>query len=260
MEVAHGKNRERTGRFSRRLRVWAGVGGGTMGAVALLVLLAPVSSAVTVVSFTAPYTSFAATTYNAAYSTGCASGHSVGAPTWSNATGTFNAVERATMTGCTGYNYADIYAYTYLTGPAFTPSRGGNAYVVSTFTAGWQAHVSLAGTTTSGYNTSYAYASATVYSYLEDTTTGGIVGGTYSTFSATIVSLAMTNAGSATSTSTSSSFSIWAYGTVHGTHSYEFIVEIYTYAYLYSDTGASGSASLNLGGANGITMTGLTVY
>lgn len=242
------------------MTTWAGVGGGTMGVVALLVLLAPVSSASTVVSFTAPYTTFTATTYTGSYSYGCASAHSAGAPTWANTTGTFNAVERATMTSCSGYNYADVYAETYLSSPAFTPSRGGNAYVVTTLTAGWQAHVSLAGNTSYGYNTSFAYATATVYAYLEDMTTGSIVGTSYSAYAATIAALSATTAGSATSTSTSTSFSIYAYGTVHGTHSYEFIVQIFTEAYLSSASGASGSASLNLGGSNGITLTGLSVY
>lgn len=231
-----------------------------MGAVALLVLLAPVSSATTVVSFTAPYTAFAASTYSGAYNYGCASGHNVGTPTWSNTTGTFNAVERATMTSCTGYSYADVYAYTYMTGPTFTPSRGGNGYVYSVFTAGWQARASLAGNTTSGYNTSYAYASASVDSYLYDTTSGGIVGGTYSTFYATVVAISTYVAGTSASSSTSTTFTLFAYGPLHSGHSYEFIVEIYSYVDLYSDTGASGSASLNLGGTGGITMTGLTVY
>lgn len=260
MRKVSATDRERAGRFCRRMRTWAGVGGGTMGAVALLVLLAPVSSATTVVSFTAPYTAFAATTYNAASSYGCAAGHSVGTPSWSNTTGTFHAVERATMTSCTGYNYADAYAYTYLTGPTFTPSRGGNGYVYSVFTAGWQAHTSLSGNTTSGYNTSQAYAAASVYSYLYDTTSGGIVGGTYSTFTATIVALSTVSPGTATSSSTSTTFTLFAYGPLHGGHGYEFIVEIYAYVDLFSDTGAAGSASLNLGGTSGVTLTGLTVY
>lgn len=260
MRTATPSYNERAGRFGRRMRTWVGVGGGTMGAVALLVLLAPMSGATTVVSFTAPYTTFTANTYNAAYNYGCASGHTVGTPTWSNTTGTFNAVERATMRSCSGYNYADVYAYTYLTGPAFVPSRGGNGYVYSVFTAGWQARTSLAGNTTSGYNTSQAYASASVYSYLYDATSGAIVGGTYSTFYATVVALSTTNAGSSASSSTSTTFTLFANGPLHGGHSYEFIVEIYTYVDLFSDTGASGSASLNVGSPGGIALTSLTVY
>jgi hypothetical protein len=95
-----------------------------MVALALLVVLAPVSSAATIVSFSAPYTGFAVTTANYTYSYGCGSSHTVGTPSWSNATGTFNAIERATLGGCAGYSYSDSYAFTELTGPTFSPARG----------------------------------------------------------------------------------------------------------------------------------------
>lgn len=250
----------RAGSTGRRWTNWAAAGGGAIGVAALLVLLAPAAGATTVIGFAAPYTAFTASTYHSTSTYGCGSAHFIGSPSWSNTTGTFSADARASMTNCTGYNGAYAEADTYLTSPTFSFARGGNAYITTKITAAWQARATLSGTTSSGsFDTSYAesYATATVYLY--DLTTGGIIGGSGSTFVLTIVSLVASTAGSSISASTSTVFSVFAYGTVHATHTYEFIVGFDAYAYVSSDSGASGSAMLNLGGTNGVTLSSITV-
>ncbi|MCI4337131.1 MAG: hypothetical protein L3K17_08100 [Thermoplasmata archaeon] len=256
------ESRQRLGARAR-LRGALITGLGLSGFIALLLIAAPIASAASVTSFVPPYTTFTSSNSNSVYSSACtAVAHESVSPTWSSTTGAFSMAGKASTSSCGGssYTYASIYGTSTIYSPTFAGSHGGTSYVYVDWTTSVVAKAALSVSST-GANYSYASASVTGYvdAYLIDVTNGSFsyVMTTYTTlFGATFYSsghYALTQGPTATYE--------YLYGTLHKGHSYE--VELVATAgasvYLYGGTG-SASASFNLAGANGITLTSVTVY
>jgi len=233
---------------------------GFAAVAALLVLLAPVSSAHGTVTFTAPYTGFAVSNSAFVNATGCGHASNPTPLAWNSTSGTFQFAAAASAGLCA--RGADAYgeAFTSLTSPLFSaPYNGFGSIDLSLSTAfSAKAVLHLGASSNFSYATSEVALSIGVYVYDATHHNDSLVA--YTTVS--LVDQYFYGAsGSFSLTQGWTSSYVVAYGTFTGGHVYQAIVSLSAYA--FADTyggGSSASASIDLGGSNGLVISSITAY
>lgn len=256
----------------RGRRALIGGGAGLLGVLTVLMLTASQAGALNVVSFSPPYSSFISTPSSTTGSYGsCASVVQTSTPAFSLTTGTLHFRSHAALTSCpTGLNYADGSVSSSLQTPSFAGPNFGTNYVYVSWTTGYNVHLQLnvptsntTGNGTGNGTSGYAFGSAylTIYAYLIDASTGAFVAGSGAYSTTTIASFSFSATGSATASTTPVSSTTFLYGIMHKNQTYYVEVAVDASLYLESyNTAASGSATINLAGTNGITLNSISVY
>ena len=230
---------------------------GLAAVLAIVTIAAPLASAHGVVSIVAPYNHFSVSTSSYAASYGCGKQSLSTSPSWDGTTGVYSIAGKVSIRGCSGSNGAEIFSYVALTTGKFSAPQNGFGYLVTGISSAFSARAALhVPAPSNGTNFSYSYAtvtsSATVYLYDNN---GTFVG--YQSVSFFSQTFTATGSFSLTQGPTSTSLYIWA-SFVAG-HQYYAYIDFSASAYLFSyDSMATGSASIDLAGGNGITLTGLT--
>jgi hypothetical protein len=230
------------------------------GLVALLILVAPLTSAHGVVTFAPPFTGFTTLPYNYTAHSGCAAEKQPTAPTWNAPAGSFQVSSSVTSGKCT-YGFAEAYNTLTLASPLFSSPYVGFGYldvsVAAAFSARAAAHLATVNVT----NGSYAYAESSVYLsvsvYIYDATHHNDTLFGYAIDS--VVSQSFSGTGTFTMTSSSANTVVYVFGTFTGGHVYQ--AQVYVTAQVFAYTAGGGStagASLDLAGTNGLTLGAIT--
>ncbi len=257
--IAH--RRTSTGVASRRFAGLAGGGLGFAALAAVLVLVAPMSSAHGTVTFTAPYNGFTSTTSAYVNHTGCAHATNPTPATWNASTGSFQFAAATSAASCT--RGADGYAeaFTTITSTLFSaPFNGfGSVDVVmsSAFTAKAALNLATSGNASGAFSEVALYVSVYVY---DATHHNGTFFGYATTY---LVDQYFYTSSSAFALSQGWTTSyLYASGTFAAGHVYQADVSIGAYVFTdsYGNGGSTGSASLDLGGSNGLVISSITAY
>jgi len=256
---SHAHRRTTTGSAKRRFAGIAGGGAGLAALVAVLVLAAPLTSAHGTVTFTAPYSGFTSSTYNFVNGTGCSHASNPTAAVWTSSSGTFQfAATSAGLCARGGDSYGE--GFITIDSPLFSAPANGAGSVFVTLSSAFTAKAAFhAGTSNNG---SGGFAEVELYAevFIIDAThhNESVVASTY----AFLVDQSFyTNSGAFSLTQGWTSSYLYAYGTFTGGHVYQ--AELYLGAYVFTDTyggGDSASASLNLGGTNGVVISSISAY
>ena len=246
----------------RRWIRWGGTTAGAAGVLAVVLLASPLTAASGFTVFSPPYTTFTSTPSNSVYSTGCgASAMEHGTPVWSSTTGTYTMAGRTSVSTCGsgGSPYAQIYATEELMSPQFNGTHGGYSSIYAEWNTSVDARAMLSVSSTGTYGWAYASVSGTVTLYVLDVTSG--YGGSVATASLTLFGATLTSSGMYVLTTGWTTSALYAYAPLHRGHVYQVEIDIYVGAYVdvYNST-ATGSASVNLAGTHGITLSDITVY
>jgi hypothetical protein len=238
------------GSWRGRLRALVPAGSGMAGAVALLMLLAPVASAHSLVSFSAPY-SGVTKNYSTSVSTyGCGASASASSATIHLTTGDFVASGAAAGKACVGsYSYGSQYSSLSIAGPSFALGTSGWQTVTIKWQVSWHAEVALHVTPPVNNTTySFGYASAYIYNwgYLIDATNGSYAYGNNSFFNS-ITSMYLYATGNNHSSGNDAWFSLSFPAFIAAGHWYSFNTGISGSAYVDVSPGNSGTASYNFG-------------
>jgi hypothetical protein len=259
------ERRTSRGAVRRRLQGLAGGGLGFVALATILLLAAPMSSAHGTVSFTAPYTAFAATpsTYSTHY--GC-SGASTPVPAgWNLSLGRVQFSSLARAGACSSINYGYAEGTVGLVSPTFSAPAAGAGYVFVSMNLAVVARGLLSGPSgnstgnSSGNSTSGGDVTVALYVLIEVVQVARNNGTTVGSGVDYLVDQSLTTSGSflvaqragATATNVSATFA--------GGHLYE--VEVDVTAYVFAETYGGGStavASIDLGGSHGLSLGAIT--
>ena len=247
--------------LSRWARRGLAAGSGFVGVVALVLIAAPLAAASSPISFAPPYSGFTSTTSNYLSSSGCtATAHEPVTPSWSATTGTFSFSGKASAGSClNSYSSASVDAQSIINSPTFSGTHGGTSIVYVDWSYAVAARASVALLSSANFSYVSASVTGTVYTELYDVTNGSIsyvTGTTATLFGATFYSTGLY----VLSTGPTLVYQ-YLYGVLHKGHTYQ--VTLWVTADLgvsvYNASGTA-SASVNLGGSNGVTLTSVTIY
>jgi hypothetical protein len=237
-------------------------GVGFVGLVTLLMVVAPFAGASTPKTWAPPYKGFTSTTSNSLYSYGCtAYAHESAVPAWSATTGTFSMAGKISAGRCiSGFSYASIYGQTIITSPTFYRTHSGYTWLYISWNLAVVAKAALSVSSGTG-NGNFSYANASVlgsvYAYIVDVTNGSYLSGA----SATLFGASFTSTGHYLLSTTASTSYLYLWGALQKGHQYQVLLYLDAGVTIYFyNVSATASASLNLAGTHGLTLTGITLY
>jgi hypothetical protein len=242
------------------LRGLLGGGIGFATLVAVLMFVAPLSSAHGIVVFTAPYAGFTTSTSQYVNHTGCAFATNPVPASWNSTTGEFQFSAAAGSGACAkgGDGYGE--ATTSLTSHYFSSPYPGTGYVYVELNSSFAAKAALTLGSSSGNGTTSGYAEVALYVevLVYDTThhNGTLVG-----YSSLYLVDEYFYASSSHFSLTQGWSTSYLYCSTLFTAGHHYEAYLYVGAYVFADTyggGSTASASLNLGGTNGVVISSIT--
>jgi hypothetical protein len=247
-----------------RLHGVAGGGIGLAAVVAILVFAAPLTSAHGIVTFTAPYNGFTATPSSYVYNSSCAHASNSVPISWNASTGVSQFAGATNAGPCHPFQYGYAEGFLSINSRLFSAPTNGVGFVDVSYSAAFSAsaalHVSTSNATNSTAKGGYAAVSLYVSVEVLDVThhNGTFLGYAY----AYVVDQSFYTA--------SGSFSLtqgwtpgYLYVSANFTAGHVYVIETGITAYILAESyggGTTASASLNLGGANGLSISSITAY
>jgi len=253
----HASSPRSFGRSSRRLRGLLGGSVGLSAFAAVLLFAAPLTLAHGTVTFAAPFNGFHQSPSTYTSSSGCASLQLTTAPTWTSTNGTYQ-VANSVRAGKCSYGFAEAYSSISLTSPKFSTPYAGYGYVYATISSAFSARavLHLAPPVNGSYTYAYSEVALTAAIYIYDVSPNN--GSLFGYATDTMVSQYFDTTGSFALTTGWVTSYMYADGTFVAGHHYQvqFDISATVYASTYG-VGSSASASLNLGGTNGLVVSSI---
>jgi hypothetical protein len=249
------------GRLTRRRLGFAGGSLGFAAVAALLVVVAPLSSAHGTVTFTAPYTGFTTSPSEYVNHTGCGSANNPAPLSWNASVGEVQFASATAAGACTrgGDGYGE--AFVSLASPLFSAPTSGLGSIYVTYSSAFSARAALtlgSASTNTTFSGGFAEVGLVVEVYVWDAThhNDSLVASAYQYI---VDQYFYSASGTFVLTQGWTTGYLYASATYTAGHVYQ--ATVYVDAYVSAETyggGSTATASLNMGGSDGLVISYIT--